>query len=372
MDTNFMREKVLSEGINNILDFLDEYKGLCINWKKYINCILNTEQYSFNKLSKRIGFSKNTIQRWCVNGDMPQNREAFIKLAFGLNLSLDDTNELLSKYGKYSRLYVKDINDAITIYILSKHHEDSNNIDYNFDSLKKWRLKYEDIAKKRKENNAFMHDRGTVGFYRELQSIKEETEFEKFIELNQLVFFSSYAKLIRYIDEFIKIRINENELLNDEVYSFHKLMQGKKNGLKLEKMVSQLRNYGIVPERKALIALGISLNMTLFEIDKLLILANMKTLYARDKFDCVLMCVIHQAMIADSDLMINNALKMEQLTYNSEWRKEFRNILVSYMDDDAGDVNEEYIERISDFIIKELRVVGEDSSEIKEIIELLE
>lgn len=42
------------------------------------------------------------------------------------------------------------------------------------------------------------------------------------------------------------------------------------------------------------------------------------------------------------------------------------------MDDDTGDVNEEYIERISDFIIKELRMVGEDSNEIKEIIELLE
>ncbi len=63
---------------------------------------------------------------------------------------------------------------------------------------------------------------------------------------------------------------------------------------------------------------------------------------------------------------------MEQLTYNSEWRKEFRNILVRYMNDDTGDVNEEYIERISDFIIKELRMVGEKSNEIKEIIELLE
>lgn len=371
-DTLFMQKKALSKSTNDILNFLDEYQNLCVNWKNYINFILDTEHYSFSKISAKIGFSKNTIQKWCVNGDMLQNREAFIKLAFGLNLSLDDTNKLLSTYGKYSTLYAKDINDAITIYVLSKHHREPDNEFYSYDSLKKWRSKYEDIAQKRRLNNGIMHDRETVGFYTELKAIQAEEEFEKFIELNQLVFFSSYAKLIMYIDEFIKIRINENELLNDETYSFHKLMQGKKNGLKLEKMFSKLKNYGIVPERKYLIVLGIHLNMTLFEINKLLKLANMKTLYARDRFDCILICVIHKSMIVDSDLVINNALKMEQLTYNSEWRKEFRNILLRYMDDDTSDVSEEYIEKISDFIIKELKMVGEDSKEIKDIIELLE
>lgn len=371
--TELIHNKVLSQNTDNIMLFLENYKDVYIDWKKYINSVLDTKSDSFNKISERIGFSKNTLRKWCMNGEMPQNRDAFIKLAFGLSLSIDGTNELLSKYGGYSVLYAKDINDAIVIYILSRHNAEPDNINYNFDSLKKWRLKYETLAQKRNIDDSMIYNRETIGFYNELKCIKEEDEFEKFIKLNQLVFFSSYSKLLKYIEEFISIRISEEELLNDgEKYSFHKLMHGRKNGAKLEKMMSKLKNYGIVPERKYLIAMGIFLNMTLFEINKMLKLANMQTLYARDKFDCIMICVIYRAMLADPDLSLNNALKMSRFTHNREWRQEFEKIVSDYTQIDDSVITDNYIEKLSDFITEKLMEIDNKSSEVIEILELLE
>lgn len=371
--TELIHNKVLYQNTDNIILFLENYKDAYIDWKKYINSVLDTKSDSFNKISERIGFSKNTLRKWCVNGEMPQNRNAFIKLAFGLNLSIDDTNELLSKYGGCSVLYAKDINDAIVIYILSRHNAEPDNTNYNFDSLKKWRLKYETLVQKRNIDDSMLYNRETIGFYNELKCIREEDEFEKFIKLNQLVFFSSYSKLLKYIEEFISIRISEEELLSDgEKYSFHKLMYGRKNGAKLEKMMSKLKNYGIVPERKYLIAMGIFLNMTLFEINKMLKLANMQTLYARDKFDCIMICVIYRAMLADPDLSLNNALKMSRFTHNREWKREFEKIVSDYTQVDDSDITDNYIEKLSDFITQKLMEIDNKSSEVIEILELLE
>lgn len=218
-----------------------------------------------------------------------------------------------------------------------------------------------------------IHNRETIGLYNELKCIREEDEFEKFIKLNQLVFFSPYSKLLKYIEEFISIRISEEELLSDgERYSFHKLMYGRKNGVKLEKMMSKLKNYGIVPERKYFIAMGIFLNMTLFEINKMLKLANMQTLYARDKFDCIMICVIYRAMLFDPDLSLNNALKMSRLTYNRELRQEFEKIVSDYTEVDDSIMTDNYIEKLADFITERLMEIDNKSDEIMEILELLE
>lgn len=61
---------------------------------------------------------------------MPQNRETFIKIGLGFRLTLDEFNDLLMRYGKYPRLYGKNMEDAVCIFVI--HHYPKDGDAYEF------------------------------------------------------------------------------------------------------------------------------------------------------------------------------------------------------------------------------------------------
>lgn len=342
------------ESLADLLDYIKQEKDSFLNWQCYINEQLQLKGCSYEKFGKMVGFSKNTIKSWCCNGIMPRSRDMFIKLAFGLKMNVEETDELLTKYGKYSALYAKDLYDAIIIYVINKRVGNWEDENYNYDSLKKWNIKFEEIFKSHRVNHKYYFDPKTIGVFNDISGITDDSAFEEYILSNKELFFSSYSSLICFIDDFVQIRLSEKSDDMDKVtYSWHKYVTEKGLDSSFEIMLSRLKHDGLLPRREQLIALGIHLNMVANDINKMLSLANMKELYARDMAESLIMYMLRNAEIADPDLQFNNAWKYVMTTSDRKLKKEYQDIIERYYGDDAGeDWNDDGIEDLADYIIK--------------------
>lgn len=350
------------DSISDLIEYIQQEKDSFLNWQFYINQQLQLRGCSYEKFGKMVGFSKNTIRSWCCNGTMPRSRDMFIKLAFGLKMNVDETNELLTKYGKYSALYAKDLYDAITIYVINQRVGNWDDERYCYDSLEKWNNKFEEIFKAHQVNRKYYYDPKTIGVYNDISGIKDDSAFEEYVLANKEIFFSSYSSLICFIDDFIQIRISEKKDDTDETkYSWHKYVTEKGLDSSFEIMISRLKRDGLLPRREQLIALGIHLNMVENDINKMLSLANMKELYARDMAESLIMYLLRNAEIADPDLQLNNAWKYVMATSDRKLKKEYQDIIERYYcNDTAEDWSEEGIEDLAEYIIKMINESVED------------
>ena len=213
---------------NNSADFL--------SWKNYINRLLESNGGKYIRFADKIGFSKNTVKKWCIEGKKPQNRDDFIKIAFGLNMDLEQTNRMLKKYGGYAALYPKDLYDAIIIYVINKRKGNYDDPAYSYDSVKQWNERLSVIRQEAyesfKQNKVRLkkHETlSTVVAHQNLVSLSGDDDFERYILSNKEIFFNTYDKLIRFIDDFIKIRGDEYDDVHDSdeaAFSLH-ARQGK-------------------------------------------------------------------------------------------------------------------------------------------------
>ncbi len=340
------------ESIKDLLDYIRQEKDNFLNWQFYITEQLQLRGCSYEKFGKMSGFSKNTIKSWCCNGTMPRSRDMFIKLAFGLKMNIDETNELLVKYGKYSALYAKDLYDAITIYVINQRIDNWDDENYNYESLEKWYKKFEKISGEHRVNPKYYNDPKTIGIFCNIADIRDDLAFEKYILANKDIFFSSYSSLICFIEDFIEIRLSEiSDGMDEERYSWHKYITDKGLDSSFEIMLSRLKHNGILPRREQLIALGIHLNMVANDINKMLSLANMRELYARDMAESLIMYLLRNAEIADPDLQFNNAWKYVMTTSDRKIKKEYQNIIERYYGEDYDEEwNDDGIEDLSEYI----------------------
>lgn len=368
--TQYVRMDLVDNGsLGSVIDYIKDNRNSFISWKNYINYLLESNGGKYTRFADKIGFSKNTVKKWCVEGKKPQNRDAFIKIAFGLNMNLEQTNHLLQKYGSYSRLYPKDLYDAIIIYVIQKRQGDFDNPSYSYDSIKKWNEKLADIRRevheKYKENQLKLLNGktlSTVMAHQNIVSINDDSDFENYILQNKEVFFNSYRKLIRFIDDFIKIRANEYEQIHDrdeEAFSLHALVKKKGLGDSLEVALSQLRTKRILPKRNQLITIGVLLNMVEQDINTMLELANMQQLYPRDQLDAMMIFLLTNAVEENPDLELKNALSYIQGGSNRQLRECYRaeaerfyNCKFEFFNDDLNDIFDyirEQVESTEDF-----------------------
>ena len=359
IDTLSVKEKVLSQkSAKDLIDYINNNEEYFIDWKQYINELVALYGHSYDKFAAATGINRTTVRNWCIDGRLPRNRESFIKLAFGLKMNLDETNELLSKYGKYSALYAKDIYDAITIFVINKRTNDWDNENYSYESLNKWLEKYKDIKSDVIINKKLSYSPKTFKVHESIMSIRNDEEFERFLWENKSVFLTSYSRLITYIDDFISIRKHEFEdVFNDDYsqkYSWHKIVIEKNLNTSFEKMISELKTQGILPKRKQLISLGIHLNMTSFDIDKMLSLAHMQKLYAKDKVESLLLYLLRNAEETDPDLELNNAYKYIAMSSSREFIHEYKNIINRYIGKSDIPEWDEGIEDLAQYIRNQL------------------
>ncbi|MBE6901205.1 MAG: hypothetical protein E7478_01895 [Ruminococcaceae bacterium] len=359
-DTIYARDTVMNRSsVKEVVEYINSQHECFISWQGYISMLVSLNGRSYERFGKKTGFSKNTVKKWCESGEMPQNRDAFIKLAFGLGMNITETNTLLTKYGRYSELYAKDLHDAVTIYVLNKHQQYCEDPLYSYSSIKEWTDKLQQIIRDRSINDRYYRLKQTIGVYTDIGGIREDSEFEQYILDNKDIFLSTYSALTIFIDDFIRIRINERKDRFDDAdrVSWHTIVKEKKLDASFEKMLSALRTQGILPKRKQLIALGIHLNMVSSDINKMLELANMQPLYARDKAEALLMYILRNAERYDPDLLYSNAFNFYNITSDRKLAEEYRAAISSFLEnaDDADDYDErDGIEDISEYIKEQL------------------
>ena len=110
--------------------------------------------------------------------------------------------------------------------------------------------------------------------------------------------------------------------------SYHSLVKDENLDKGFEKMISNLKNWGEVPNRNRLIALGVKLNMTGPEINQLLNYANMEKLCPKDKIECIILYVLANIDIANPYYQINHMSIATQYTENPEMKNKCERLLM--------------------------------------------
>lgn len=367
--TQYVRMDLVDNGsLGSVIEYIKNNRNNFLSWKNYINYLLESNGGKYSRFADKIGFSKNTVKKWCVEGKKPQNRDSFIKIAFGLNMNLEQTNHLLKKYGSYSQLYPKDLYDAIIIYVIQKRQGDFENPIYSYDSIKKWNEKLAEIRaevrKKYKENQMKLLNGKTLSTiiaYQNITSLKDDADFERYILDNKDIFFNSYNKLIRFIDDFIKIRADEYRQIHDkdeEPFSLHALVKKKGLSDSLEVALSQLRTKRILPKRSQLITIGILLNMVEQDINTMLELANMQKLYPRDRLDAMMIFMLTNAVEENPDLELKNAMSYIQSGSNHKLREQYRAEIERFYSCSFGSFNDN-LDDIFDYVREQVENTGE-------------
>lgn len=341
MNTSEMYYRVINcEEIDELKEILNTYSPYYSQWRDYINNIMLSKGLSYEKLGKKCGFSKNTIKSWIKNNKVPKSRESFIKLGMGLRFNLQEINYMLQRYGKYPRLYSKSLEDAIGIYVISHYPKDESFNPYEY--CIQLKSKFLNILKT-KNKRKYLADSPNETFQVEekLLNLKSEEELVAFVRENEVEYINSYYKLVDYIEAYIKV-----ENLGG---SYHSLVKAEKLDKGFEKMLSNLKNWGEVPNRQRLIALGIKLNMSCVEINQLLEYANMEKLCPKDKIECIILYVLSNIDISNPEYQTNHMALVTSYSNNPKIKEQCTRLLVEL----TGLKNSEEIEMNMQYYISD-------------------
>lgn len=318
-------EHCVSQSIDTVEDLQTLLRGLSshqIRWKQYINQIVTLSGLSYEKFGKQTGFSKNTVKSWCRFGNMPQSREGFIKLGMGLRMNLEEINHLLVRYGQYGKLYPKSLEDAIAEFVIRQYGRRTvpNPYAYYCDLKTYYCARIRTKADRKTSKAGYMV--ATLEIKERLQLLNTEDEFEQFLLENRENFLVSYKKLVDFLETYLT-----SERAINRCDSNHYLLQLKQLHSGYEKMISKLRHYGEVPNRKKLITLGISLNLTLEEMNRMLAYAGMEPLCAKDKMEAVIMFTLINACLCYPDMEYEHAYFALRNTKDEELKAYCKEVL---------------------------------------------
>jgi hypothetical protein len=314
------------EDIDDVRQIFNRFSKYYVDWKDYINKLVEEHAgFSPGNLAKLCGFSVNTVKKWCGNGDMPRSRKEFLKLGIGLGFNLDEINRLLQRYGKYHKLYAKNIEDAICIFSIS------NKLSFGeFEQLKK---EFIEIYAQSGEGNDLIVS--TEQIQSDILSLKLKQELAVFISDNYAVFSNAYKKLINFIDAYVKINCLDftgtdgkdslNALLEMQVKS-PKLVAG------FNDMVSELRRHKTIPDKSKLIAFGLYLNMTMDDVNLMLGMAGFEPLCAKDKLESVLIYALNNIALNNPGIELSNAILLEKYTTDKEIQRRCAEIIQKHYD----------------------------------------
>ena len=320
-DTEWLNESVgKCENLAELKEILNRNNAYHYEWKQYINRLVEKNHVNYVQMATLCHSSRNTVKKWCRDGVIPQNRQTFIKIALGFRLDLDETNELLQRYGKYPRLYAKSMEDAICIFLLSHREEEQGDLYTIYQQMHEALL--EKLQKTIEKNAAVRID--TVVLEKSIQNEKTLEDFEKFVMENHTVYQTSFQKLIDFIELFIEAK-EEN---------MHRFSEHNQLDFSYEKMMSRLKKRKECPDRIKLILLGVHLNMSTEYINNMLSLAYMAPMSAKDNLECVVMYVVENAYLNNPSYMIESAMILKYYEENPDIQKKCERILENYWKSD--------------------------------------
>lgn len=259
-------------------------------WARKINEIISENGYTKVGFAELCGVSRVSVDKWC-KGAIPKNRETFLRIGMAANYDIEKMNQLLQRYGRYPALYSKSLEDCICIFVLNSNcgKEAISKYQYILNNVKESIIRTDDV------NTANI---STVKFDEKLSGVQDEDELEKFIAENINIFSYAYHKFYAYV----KMCIDANYM--EYATSVYDMAEGQEWSSSLRQCVSAIRQNKWYPTRNKIISLGLHLCMDHEQIDKLLELAHMEPLCAKNIFESVIIFILEDASLnnmLDSD-----------------------------------------------------------------------
>lgn len=294
-----VNEEGLTRKLNDIMvncDNLDDYKENIFRklksqkelWIEKINEILSTKNMSQSELAKRCGVSRSSVLYW-VRGSIPQSRDMFIRIGFAAGFDINEMNYFLKRYGRYPELYSKSLEDSVYMFVLN-----SNEIEHSYEACKTIFERIESALSDNKEKKVISGSVETVTFTGYVMNLSAISELKNFIIEYKEVYQEAYSKLYEYVKNHVRNN-NSNYIDVDNLDSINNLAEILNWPSSLKKVLYSIYQRNWIPRRNKLISLGIHLNMTLEEINKMLSLAKMEEMYVVNPFESVIMYAVIDA-----------------------------------------------------------------------------
>lgn len=234
-------------------------------------------------------------------GKLPSSRKDMLLLILALEVSEEQADELLVRYGEYPRLYVKNPSDAIVIYMLTNGKR--SKAEFEQYHLEFWELLAEYQNSKRPEQE---QGYDTLTIQKSLDRVRKDEQFRQFMAEKMPDFFGRYDRLIREMNEWISLvcymgdrkPVSYDGMQPDAaeqeernmLYAFQPYLQkigvpeflcrqfGKRKSEMVALMYGNRQRYPQHPSRNYIIMFGLLLWLSEKTIDELLLMAGMEPL----------------------------------------------------------------------------------------------
>ena len=129
-----------------------------------------------------------------------------------------------------------------------------------------------------------------------LSSLSTLPEMHAFVAENTSVYRDQYSKLYTYVEDFIQRNLLSDGIEEDSVYNLANSQQWSSS---LRHCVSEISQKKWYPDRNKIISHGIHLNMDVDQINKMLELAQMEELCAKNPFENAIIYALENAQLED-------------------------------------------------------------------------
>ena len=293
---------------------VDEHGAWYVGWREHICSLLYKKGKTSKDIAKGCGISQSAAEKFLRM--IPTKRESVIEMAMILGLNLEETNELLTRWAKFQRLYSKTPEDAIWVYLIQRggaetQTEPAKLFQRYYQRYERLHQAYLEERKKAPEEKSRIPETKVAFDIIDEAAAKgsaaspaQDRNFARFMKKLLPAFDAGYQRLIDYIESlFPNIEKEDDEALGIVIDKPAERVQGLEDcavrGVSPNesfeghrhwqtayyRRIQKLKTERKVPERIFLIALGIHMKMSAGEINNLLELAGMAPLCAKDRLE---------------------------------------------------------------------------------------
>lgn len=281
-DDKTQRCETIEEFKNEIVP---ELESLREQWRQKVLQMLEETGYTKVKFAKLCNVSRQTLDKWCKGISMPDKREQYLKIGMAANYGIEEMNLLLQRYGRYSGLYSKTLEDCVCMFVLQQN--------YGAESYEK----YQYILNRIKDNifgfDAEGEDITTAKFDEKLARVEGENELERFITENIALFSLTYRKL------YSRIKLEREERMHYKTDSEAVAAENFRSNI--QKSMSEMNQNKWEPRRNKIICFGLHLGMDVDEINELLALAHMEPLCAKNIYESAIIFAVQNVFLSLDD-----------------------------------------------------------------------
>lgn len=275
-----------------------EHAHLYVSWREHILKLIGETSLTYRMIAEgcevSIGTARNFVKK------IPARRESVIMMAMMMGMDVEETNNLLTRWARCQKLYSRNPNDAIWLFLISRGGSMHPSADFRkyYGIYELMRQEYCD-----REMNEVMDTQIVFDHLVDRHDSQPmEQEFRDLIHQLLPSFQDGYCKLLDYINSFFyDIEMADNQRLGLESSAKKKKFSPNERFQDdaswrdaYYRKIHLLAQKQIMPSRAFLIALGLRLTMTAEQINHLLDLAGMGPLCPKDPLESMFVFLLEE------------------------------------------------------------------------------